>query len=56
LKNRDTLGEEHYKLVLADYEAIRARRKLFKGKPDKYDLILIQMDKMFEAHYKKFID
>jgi hypothetical protein len=56
LKHHFLLGEDHYKLIQSDYEAIRARRKKFKGKPDAYDQILIDMDKMFEAHYKKFLD
>ena len=56
MTNRDTLGEEHYKLILVDYEAIRVRRKTFRGKPDQYDRLLMEMDKIFEAHYKKFLD
>lgn len=56
LQHRDLLGEEHYKLILADYEAIRVRRKAFRGKPDQYDRLIMDMDKMFEAQYKKFLD
>lgn len=56
LTNRDLLGEEHYKLILADYEAIRVRRKAFKGKPDEYDRLIMAMDKMFETYYKRFLD
>lgn len=53
---REVLGEEHYKVILQDYEAIRARRNAFKGKPDVYDRLNMQMDKLFESHYKKFLD
>lgn len=56
MTNRDLLGDEHYKLLLADYEAIRVRRKAFKGKPDAYDRLVMEMDKMFEAHYRHFLD
>lgn len=56
MTNRELLGEEHYKLILVDYEQIRVRLKSFKGKPDQYDRLIIQMDKMFEAHYKPFLD
>lgn len=56
MTNRDLLGEEHYKLILVDYEQIRVRLKSFRGKPDNYDRMLIDLDKMFESHYKKFLD
>lgn len=56
MTNRELLGDEHYKLILSDYEAIRARRKKFRGKPDHYDQTIIDLDKLFEAHYKKFLD
>lgn len=56
LTNRDLLGEEHYKLILTDYENIRVRRKAFRGKPDEYDRLIMAMDKLFETHYKHFLD
>lgn len=56
MTNRELLGEDHYKMILLDYEAIRARRKKFRGKPDQYDQIIIDLDKLFEKHYKHFID
>ena len=56
MTHRDLLGEEHYKLYLRDYEEIRVRRKAFKGKPDQYDRLIMEMDKAFETYYKKFLD
>lgn len=55
MTNRELLGEEHYLLMLQDFEAIRARRNARKGKPDQYERVLIEMDKMFEQHYKRFL-
>lgn len=56
MTNRDSLGEEHYRLIQRDYEAIRVRRKAMKGKPDAYDRLLLDLDKLFETYYKKFLD
>lgn len=56
LTNREFLGEEYYKWVLQEYEAIRVRRKSRKGKPDVYDRIELDLDKVFETFYKQFID
>ena len=55
-RNRELLGDEHYLLILQDYENIRAKSKSFRGKPDVYDRIEMTMNKMFEQHYKKFLD
>jgi hypothetical protein len=49
------LGEEHYLVMLRDYEAIRARRNAFQGKPDQYDRALMALDKQFEQFYKCFV-
>ena len=38
-----------------EYEKIRQRRKAFKGVPDKYDRLEIELDRAFEAFYKKVI-
>lgn len=53
---RELLGEEHYLLMLRDYEAIRQRRRAFRGKPDAYERVLIALDKQFEQFYKQFLD
>ena len=55
LPSRELLGEDHYLLILRDYEAIRARRNARKGKPDQYERVLIELDKLFEKHYKEFL-
>lgn len=56
MTNRELLGEDHYLLILRDFELIRARRNARKGKPDAYDMLQIQLDKMFEQHYRPFLD
>jgi hypothetical protein len=56
LTKRDALGEEHYKMMLADYEQIRVRLKSFKGKPDQYDRLIIDMDKLFESFYRRVLN
>jgi hypothetical protein len=53
---REWLGEEHYLLMLRDYEAIRARRKALHGKPDDYERARMALDKVFEQFYKRFLD
>lgn len=54
--SRTLLGEEHYLLMLRDYEAIRSRRRNFRGKPDSLDSVLIDLDRQFERFYKLFLD
>lgn len=56
LTNREFFGEEHYKFMLHEFEAIRVRRKSLKGKPDQYQRIELALDKIFETFYKQFID
>lgn len=53
---RELLGEQHYLLMLRDYEAIRQRRKALHGKPDQYERLLMALDKQFEQFYKRFLD
>lgn len=55
-KNREFFDEDFYKGMLKDYEAIRVSRKGRKGKPDEYDRIILELEKIFEAFYKKFLD
>ena len=56
LKHREFFGEEFYRVILQEYEAIRVRRKSRKGKPDQYDRIELELDKIFETFYKRFLD
>lgn len=50
---RVPLVDPEYQLTcLKEYEAIRARRNRFKGKPDEYDRIEITLDRIFEGYYK----
>lgn len=56
IKNKDFFDEDFYKFMLHEYEAIRVRRKSRKGKPDEYDRIDLDLDKLFENFYKHFID
>lgn len=55
MTSRELLGEDHYLMMLRDYEDIRQRRKAFKGKPDQYDRLQMELDKMFESFYKAFL-
>lgn len=55
MTRRELLGDEHYLLILQDFETIRARRKARRGKPDEYERMVIELDKMFEQHYKVFL-
>jgi hypothetical protein len=56
LKNRDFFDPDFYKFMLKEYEAIRIHRKTFKGKPDEYDRIDFELDKIFQTFYARFID
>lgn len=56
IKNREFLDEGFYKGMLKDYEAIRVSRKSRKGKPDEYDRIVLDLEKIFENFYKQFLD
>jgi hypothetical protein len=56
MTNREFFGEDFYRFMLKEYEAIRVSRKSRKGKPDEYDRINLDLDKIFETFYKKFID
>lgn len=56
MTNREFFGEEFYRFILQEYEAIRVRRKSRKGKPDEYERIELALDKTFETFYKQFLD
>lgn len=47
--------KEFRNACIREYEKIRFNRKAFKGKPDKYDLLEIELDRMFSSFYKKII-
>jgi len=49
------LDPEYYKFCLTHYEEIRQRRNSFKGKPDRYQLIDIQLDRIFERFYRSVL-
>lgn len=52
MTKRDFHGEAHYVWMTQQYEAIRQRRKAFKGKPDQYQRIELELDKAFEKFYR----
>lgn len=56
LPQRELLGDEHYLLMLRNYEAIRSRARRRRGKPDDYARAQIALDKLFEQFYKRFLD
>jgi hypothetical protein len=49
------LDPEYYKWCLQQYEEIRQRRNSFKGIPDKYDRLLLQLDRIFEQFYRSIL-
>lgn len=51
----DFYDPEYKKFCIQQYEAIRQRRNSFKGKPDRYEMVNIQLDRMFSEFYKKII-
>jgi hypothetical protein len=53
---REFFDQEHYLWMLREYEAIRSRRKSFRGKPDQYDRVLMEFDKEFESFLRRFLD
>lgn len=53
---REFLGEDFYKKVLQDYEAIRILRKNIKGKPTPEQRAQLIMAKEFETFYKAIMD
>lgn len=56
LTKSDFHGPEYTKTLHQEYEKIRQRRKAFKGKPDAYDRIEIELDRNWEKFYKSQID
>lgn len=56
MTKRDFHGEDFYKFMIHEYEVIRVRRKSLKGKPNQYDLVEIQLDRIFESFYKTQMD
>lgn len=56
LRNRDFFDPEFYKTMLNDFEDIRRRRKLLKGRPDTETMSIINCEKEFESFYKRFLD
>lgn len=56
LSNKEFFDPEFYNCMLRDFEDIRRRRKLRKGKPDAYDRLMLDLEREFEAFYKKFLD
>lgn len=53
---REFLGEDFYKKVLQDYEAIRVLRKNIKGKPTEEQRVELALAKEFETFYKAIMD
>ena len=56
LTNREFIDPEFYRVMLLDFEDIRRRRKLLKGRPDAEQMALIECEKQFEAFYKRFLE
>jgi hypothetical protein len=56
ISNREFFDPEFYKSMLVDFEDIRRRRKLLKGRPDDAQMAIIACEKEFETFYKKFLE
>jgi hypothetical protein len=56
ISNRDFFDPDFYKTMLNDFEDIRRRRKLLKGRPDAETVCVINCEKDFESFYKRFLD
>ena len=56
LLKRDFHGQLAYNIMLQAYEQIRLRRKSLKGKPDQYQRVELELDKVFETFYKQQLD
>lgn len=56
MTNKDFFDPEFYKFMLMDFEDIRRRRKLIKGRPDEAQVAIINCEKEFESFYKRFLD
>jgi hypothetical protein len=50
------LNPEYLRWCRSQYEAIRARRNAFRGKPDPYDRLEIELDRMFESFYRSVLN
>lgn len=53
MTKRDFHGDTYYIWMQQQFEAIRQRRKAFKGKPDAYDRIEIELDRAFEKYFRE---
>jgi hypothetical protein len=56
LANREFFDPEFYRFMLQDFEDIRRRRKLTKGKPDAEQRAILECERQFEAFYRRFLD
>ena len=56
LTKRDFHGESAYVFMMQAYEQIRQRRKALKGKPDQYQRVDLELDKVFESFYRSQMD
>jgi len=56
LTDREFFDPEFYKAMQQDFEDIRRRRKLMKGKPDDAQRCILDCERVFESFYKRFLD
>lgn len=52
---RDFLGEDKWKEWKTDYDELMGYRKTIKGKPDEYQMIIIQMNDVWIKFYKRIL-
>lgn len=51
----DFHDKDFLKFCTTNFETIRQRRNSFKGRPDDYERIEIELDRMFATFYKRVI-
>ena len=52
LSKRDFHGEDYYIKMIQEHDKIRQRRKAMKWKPDEYERVELEADRVFESFYK----
>ena len=55
LPNKDFYGEDVYKAWKQDFDELMAFRKTIKGKPDKWQIAEVELNKVFIEFYRNTI-
>jgi len=55
MKAREMFDREFVAWVQQEYDRIRVERKALKGRPTEEEMILLRLDKQFEAFYRSIL-